>query len=241
MVDFGLSLPKIRKTIESFIHTKDLDKRKILATVVWLLEKTFIRIGNEEYSKENNSYGLTTLHRYHTKVRGNEITFKFRGKSGVENIIEVTNPTVAKTIRQCIELPGYELFQFIDEDGVKQVIDSGDVNEFLQGITSDDFSAKDFRTWGATSLSARNLYELGDAKDKDMTHKNILKTIKEVAENLNNTVSVCRSYYIHPTVIKTYSKKILVPHFESFARNKTKRHGLSWDEYALVDLLRKYQ
>lgn len=240
MVDFGLSLPRIRQKIDYELHQKDLDKERILATVVWLLERTFIRIGNEEYFKENNSFGLTTLRNRHAKVRGDDITFKFRGKSGVENLIEVSNPTVAKTIKKCIELPGYELFQFIDDSGERHVVDSTDVNEFLHDITQEEFTAKDFRTWGATNLSASNLYKLGKADDEKAVKQNINQTVKEVAHHLNNTVAVCRSYYIHPTVIKTYTKDTLVPHFENHSKDKNSKKGLLWNEYALVKLLQKY-
>ena len=240
MVDFGLSLPKIRQKISYDMKVKDMDKKKIIATVIWLLEHTFVRIGNEEYQKENNSFGLTTLRNRHAKVEGNEIVFRFRGKHGVENIIEVTNPTIATTIKKCIELPGYELFQYIDENGARHVIDSQDVNDFLSEITDDEFTAKDFRTWGATNLSSRLLYNVGEAENKTALQQNVRKTIKQVAQHLNNTVSVCRSYYIHPTVIKTYTKKILVPHFENNKSKKSNIKGLSWNESALVKLLQKY-
>ncbi len=240
MIDFGLNLPRVRDKINYDIRQKGLDKRKLLATIVWLLERTFLRIGNEEYTKENKSFGLTTLRNRHAKVRGDEITFRFRGKSGVENIVEVSNPTVAKTIKQCIELPGYELFQFIDDDNNRHVIDSADVNEFLKEVTGSDFTAKDFRTWGATNLSADKLYKFGLEPDKKIREKNIKDTVKEVAEHLNNTVAVCRSYYIHPTVIHTYTKEFLVPHFDSYSKSKAKKKGLSWDEYALIKLLEKY-
>lgn len=240
MIDFGLSLPAIRRKVAHDMNVVGLEKRKILATVVWLLEHTFIRIGNEEYQKENNSFGLTTLRRRHATVKGAEIIFRFKGKSGVENVIEVTNPTVARTIKKCIELPGYELFQFMDEDGKRHIIDSQDVNDFLGEITNDDFTAKDFRTWGATKLSSSLLYRLGEAIDKEVLKKNIRETTKMVATHLNNTVSVCRNYYIHPTVIKTYTKNLLIPHFDSHKTKKPKNHGLSWSEEALIQLLRKY-
>ncbi len=239
MIDFGLSLPHIRQKVKYDMNQSGMDKKKIIATMVWLLEHTFVRIGNEEYKKENNSYGLTTLHNRHVKVKGNEMVFRFRGKHGVENIIEVANPLVAKTIKKCIELPGYELFQYIDEDNNKHVVDSNDVNEFLKEITKDEFTAKDFRTWGATNLSSKILNTLGEAESKTNLQKNLRLMVKEVATHLNNTVSVCRNYYIHPTVIKTYSKKLLIPHFES-NKGKSKVKGLSWNEEALVNLLKKY-
>ncbi len=239
LVDFGLSLPIIRSKIDYDLHQPDMDKKRVLATVVWLLERTFIRIGNEEYAKENNSFGLTTLHNRHAKVKGDEITFRFRGKSGVENIIEVTNPTIAKTIRKCIELPGYELFQFIDDEGNRHVIDSADVNKFLKEVTKNEFTAKDFRTWGATNLSARHLYKLGEAEDEKTIKQNLVATVKEVASALNNTANVCKNYYIHPDIPKAYIKKILIPHFASFEKTKKSLKGLSWNESALIKLLQK--
>lgn len=240
MVSFGLSLPKIRAKVSYFLNNNGLNKDKILATVVWLLEHTFIRVGNEEYSKENNSFGLTTLRERHVKVRGTQVLFKFRGKSGVDHLIEVSNKKIANTIRRCIELPGYQLFQFIDEDGEKHVVDSQDVNLFLKDATRDDFSAKDFRTWGGTNLSANNFYKLGNAPDKKTLKQNIVQTVKKVANHLNNTSKVCKNYYIHPVVFKTYEKNILVPHFSRFAKSKEKQKGLNWDEYALIKLLQSY-
>jgi DNA topoisomerase I len=238
MVDFGLSLPIIREKIRYGLQLKNLEKRKILSVIVWLLEHTFIRVGNEEYSRDNNSFGLTTLHNKHIAVRGSEIVFKFRGKSGVSHVIKVSSPIIAKTIKRCIELPGYEIFQFIDENGNRHVVDSADVNLYLKDLTKHDFSAKDFRTWGGTSISANHFYKLGHPGDKKIIQKNIVETVKTVATHLGNTVSVCRSYYIHPTVIKTYEDNILVPHFAHTP--KTKQHGLSWDEHALVTLLKKH-
>lgn len=238
MVDFGLSLPKIRGKINYDLESKKLDKRKILATVIWLLEHTFIRIGNEEYEKENASFGLTTLHNKHVTITGPKITFRFIGKKGIPNLYEVSNLKIAKTVKKCSELPGYQIFQFIDDNGNRHLIDSEDVNLFLKDVTGEDFSAKDFRTWGGTKLSANNFYSLGNAPDKGTLKKNIIATIAQVAHHLNNTVSVCRNYYIHPTVINTYQTNVLVPHFKRHPISK--QRGLSWDEYALVELLQKY-
>ena len=237
VVDFGLSLPKIRDKVRYDLAQRSGDKRKILATVIWLLEHTIIRVGNEEYQKENNSFGLTTLRTKHAKVLGSSVTFSFRGKSGVYNTLQISNKKIAKTIRRCIELPGYELFGFIDEDGKRHVINSEDVNLFLKDVTKDDFSAKDFRTWGGTSLSANHFYNLGFPDQKKELNKNIVQTVKAVAHHLNNTIAVCKNYYIHPTVIDTYQANILIPHFKKYT--KSKKPGLSWDEYALIRLLQK--
>lgn len=240
MIDFGFSLPKIRSRVRHDLEINDMDKRKIIATVIWLLEHTFLRIGNEEYQKENDSYGLTTLRNKHADIRGNEIILRFRGKHGVENIVQITNKEIAKTIKKCIELPGYELFQYIGDDGQRHVVDSEDINNFLKEVTDDDFSAKDFRTWGATHLSSKILYGLGEATDPKLLKKNINQTIKEVSKHLNNTVSVCRNYYIHPTIIRSYSKKVLIPHFDSLKGRKADNRGLTWNENALLKLLQKY-
>ncbi|MBI2011950.1 DNA topoisomerase IB [Candidatus Daviesbacteria bacterium] len=239
LVDFGLSLPKIRSQISHDLALKKMEKRKIIATVIWLLEHTFIRIGNEEYSKENNSFGLTTLRNKHVNVKGSEIYFQFRGKSGVPQTLVITNKLIAKTIKKCVELPGYELFQFIDEKDERHVIDSSDVNEFLKDLTKGNFTAKDFRTWGATNLSANHLYKLGWVSDAKIIKQNIVDTVKKVAAHLNNTIAVCRNYYIHPTVLKTYKNNILPPHFLRFSTLEIKKPNLSWDEFALIKLLQK--
>ena len=240
MTDFGLFLPIIRQKVRYGLQSNKIDKKKVLATVVWLLEHTFIRIGNEEYSRDNNSYGLTTLRNKHVKVVGPDIYFRFRGKSGVNHVSLISNKTIAKTVKKCIELPGYEIFQFIDDRGERHVIDSSDVNIFLKEASKEDFSAKDFRTWGATNLSAHKFYTIGEPENKKVLKTNISETIKHVAKHLNNTVSVCRNYYIHPTVIDTYQKSILIPHFETHKKSKAKKPGLSWDEYALIKLLQEY-
>ena len=235
--EFGLQLPQIRSKVSHDMNRKVLDKQKLIATIVWLLEHTFIRIGNDQYAKENNSYGLTTLRNKHVSVRGSDIVFKFRGKSGVNHLLEISNPIVAKTIKKCIELPGYELFQFIDEDGDRHIIDSADVNQFLKHVTQNDFSAKDFRTWGATTLSAQNLYQAGQWEDEKSLKSTVHSTVKAVSQHLGNTVSVCRNYYIHPTVIESYEKQLLIPHFEK-NKGKSKYKGLRWEESAVVELLK---
>lgn len=240
MVDFGLSLPKIRGRISYDMKRDELDKRKIIATVVWLLEHTFIRIGNEEYSKNNDSFGLTTLRNRHVKVKGKEITFNFVGKSGVPNELSISNPTVAKIIKKCIELPGYELFKYVDDNKDLHVVDSQDVNEFLKETTKDDFSAKDFRTWGGTDISANFFYKIGHSDDPKIIKTNIKDAVKKVSDHLNNTVSVCKSYYIHPTIFKTYEEKILIPHFGKHDGKKPSISGLNWNEEALIKLLQKY-
>lgn len=239
MVDFGLALPSIRQKIRYNMNENRLDKEKIIATIVWLLEHTFIRIGNEQSSKEN-SFGLTTLRNRHVSVKQKEVSLSFRGKSGVYNELTIDNPKVVKTIKKCIELPGFQLFQYIDEDNNRHIVDSKDVNEFLKNITKNNFTAKDFRTWGGSFLSSNNFYQLGNSMDKEALKKNITKTVKKVSSHLNNTVAICRSYYIHPTVFDTYKKRLLVPHFAYYEKVRSKKEGLMWNEYALIKLLQKY-
>jgi DNA topoisomerase I len=240
LIDFGLHLPKIRGKVDYNLNRDTLDKRRILATIIWLLEHTFVRIGNEEYSRENNSFGLTTLRERHVEVSGSNIRFKFKGKSGVMHTVEISNPRIAKTIKKSIDLPGFEIFKFFDEDGERHIIDSEDVNNFLKEITGEEITAKDFRTWGGSIISADNLFALGEGENKTTIKKNINETIKKVASHLNNTVSVCRNYYVHPTVIHTYQKSILVPHFENYEKSKSTKPGLSWKEFALIKLLQKH-
>lgn len=240
MIDFGLALPKIRSKIRYDLSLDGMDKRKIVATIVWLLEHTFLRVGNEEYQKENNSYGLTTLRNKHATVRGNGVTLRFVGKHGVENIVEISHKHIAKTIKKCIELPGYELFQYINAAGERRVVDSEDVNNFLKEVTGDDFTAKDFRTWGATHLASETFFKIGESNDKKSLKKNISDTVKTVAAHLNNTANVCRNYYIHPTIIDTYTNRVLIPHFMNHKGKAPNIKGLSWDEEAVLTLLKKY-
>ncbi len=234
---FGLLLPRIRKRVRSDMSFFGLDRRRVLATVVWLLENTFIRVGNEEYAKTNKSFGLTTLRNRHVKVLGSKVRFEFRGKSGVDHLVDVFHPKVAGTIKRCIELPGYQLFQCIDDSGKRHVIDSEDVNEYLQEITGEDVSAKDFRTWGGTLLSATTLHNLGEFKDSLALKQNLTACVKAVSSHLRNTPSVCRKYYIHPTVIKSYEDNRLISHFKKTSKSSK---GLGLNEYRVLTLLEKY-
>lgn len=238
LIDFGLKLPKIRSRVSYDLQGKKPDMKRVLATVVWLLEHTFIRIGNEEYAKENDSFGLTTLRDKHVKVRGDNIQFEFKGKSGVMHSVQIDNPKIVRTLKMCIELPGYELFKYIDEKGNRHVIDSGLVNLYLSETSGKDISAKDFRTWGGTVLSAETLHKLGDFEDGQDLKTKLLETVKTVADHLRNTVAVCRKFYIHPTVFKSYEEKMLIPHFNYAVTNGNS--GLYKNEYRVLTLLQKY-
>jgi DNA topoisomerase I len=235
------NLPKLRAKIKKDLNKKKLDKDKLLATVVWLLENTFIRIGNKEYARDNKSYGLTTLRNKHVRVGRNKVTLEFNGKSGIKHTVEITNPSMVRTIKKCVEIPGYELFQYIDEDHRPRVIDSGEVNEYLQSISKDEISAKDFRTWGATLISANNFYILGPYSSETDLKKKTKETVKKVSSHLRNTPKICQNYYIHPTVFKTYEEQLLIPHFDTHIKTKPKKHReISREENIVIDLLHKF-
>ncbi len=239
MVSFGEALPELRKTVDGHMKDPTLTRNRIVATVVWLLEHTFIRVGNKVYAEENQSYGLTTMRNKHVDVVGNKVTFSFRGKSGVDHELGVTHPTVAKTVKKCIDLPGYELFQYIDENKQPQTIDSADVNEYLQTYAGSDFSAKDFRTWGGSVMAGESLYTKGNGEDAKGIKKNIIDAVSEVSKLLGNTKTVCRTYYIHPKIIKSYEGKELIPHFaHSLKRQPKDRFDLKREEYATWSLIK---
>ncbi len=236
---FGKHLPLIREALEKDMTQRGLTERRILATIVWLLEHTFIRIGNEEYAKENQSFGLTTLRNKHVDLEGDRVRFAFTGKSGIEHEQEITNPIVVRTIRKCIELPGYEVFQYLDEEKNKRTVDAADVNQYLQEITGEKITAKDFRTWGGTIISAQTLVQIGEPESKTCLKENISNTCKVVSKRLGNTATVCRNYYIHPSIFKTYEKNILIPHIATYKKRKNTQ-DLKPTEFAVIELLRQY-
>lgn len=202
MYEFGLALPKIRKQVEEDLKLRGLPRRKVLAAVVNLLDEAMIRIGNKSYAKSNNSYGLTTLRKKHVEISGATINLAFKAKSGKDQSIKIKDRHLAKIIRKCNELPGYEIFKYIDEDGKKRLIESGDVNEYLREISGKYFTAKFFRTWGG-SIKALEEYDkqLKSEEKLDKRKSMVTQVVKRVSANLNNTVSICRDYYIHPVVI----------------------------------------
>jgi DNA topoisomerase-1 len=204
MIAFAGALPKIRERTAQDLAKAGLPREKVLATVVQLLEKTLIRVGNEEYAKTNKSYGLTTMRNRHVDVSGSTLHFQFRGKSGVRHSIDVDNRRLARVVERLQELPGQELFQYLDEDGQRQTIDSSDVNEYLREITGQDFTAKDFRTWAGTILASLALQEFEGFDSDTQAKKNIVRAIETVSERLGNTPTVCRKCYVHPAVLDAY-------------------------------------
>jgi DNA topoisomerase-1 len=204
MLEFAKGLPAIRKTIDEHMSLRGLPREKVLATVVHLLENTLIRVGNSDYVKQNKSYGLTTLRDPHVKVEGGELRFQFKGKSGKTWRLKVKDRRIAKIVKACQDLPGQDLFQYLDENGERQSITSADVNAYLKEITGAEITAKDFRTWAGTVLAALALAEF-EAFDSDAkAKKNIRAAIEKVSARLGNTPSICRKCYVHPEVFASY-------------------------------------
>jgi DNA topoisomerase I len=241
MLAFVHALPHIRARVKKDLAKPGLPREKVLATVVRLLETTLIRVGNDEYASNNNSYGLTTLQDRHAKVNGSQVHFRFKGKSGVAHEIELEDPHLAKIVRKCQELPGAELLQYVDEDGNVKDIGSGDVNDYLKEITGQDFTAKDFRTWAGTVLAARALQEFEAVDSKARMKKNIVQAIESVAQKLGNTRAVCKKCYIHPAVFDTYLDGTMLQTLGQRAK-KLDRHlsKLRPEEAAVLVLLQKH-
>lgn len=204
MQAFAAALPGVRERTEGDLARPGLPREKVLAAVVQLLEKSLIRVGNDEYAKANRSFGLTTLRNQHVDVKGSTLRFEFRGKSGVRHSVDVNDRRLARIVKQCRDLPGQDLFQYIDEDGTHQDVTSQDVNAYLQEITGEEFTAKDFRTWAGTVLAAVALRTIDAAPSMTQAKKNVVQAIEAVARMLGNTRSVCRKSYIHPAVIDAY-------------------------------------
>ena len=239
MVAFGERLPTLRQTVKAHMREHSLTQQRVLATVVWLLEHTFIRVGNKTYAEENHSYGLTTMRKKHVEIEGSTMTFSFEGKSGVFHELDTNHPRVAQTLKACIELPGYTLFQYLDDENNRQAVDSADVNKYLHSIMGGDFSAKDFRTWGGSVLAGDSLYQKGDADSEEDIKNNISQAAFEVSSHLGNTKRVCLTYYIHPVIIESYEKKILVPHYKRTYNMKSLKHlTLAPEEYATWSLIK---
>ncbi len=233
MADFGKALPRIRRRVARDLREKNLSRNKVLATVVRLLETTFIRVGNEEYRRQNGSYGLTTLRNRHVDVRGSQVRFYFRGKSGVKHTIDIESAVLAKIVRRLRDLPGYELFQYYGDDGNLHSVGSSDVNQYVREAAGDDFTAKDFRTWAGTMLAAEALQgskfsTAGEARRK------VKKAIAEVAGRLGNTTAVCRKSYIHPSILEGY----VAGSFPCKAQGSAVR-GLSSQESMVLSFLRR--
>ena len=234
MLAFARALPTIRARTRRDLAKPGLSREKVLAACVRVMEKTLIRVGNDEYAKENKSYGLTTLRDQHAKIRGAKVTFRFRGKSGVFHDVDLDEPKLARIIRKCQELPGEELFQYMDDDGNVRDVGSQDVNEYLKEIAGDEFTAKDFRTWAGTVLAAQALAELRTFNSQAEAKRNIVKAVERVAAQLGNTKAVCRKCYIHPEILHAYLDGDLVATLRRRAADMAKAVGKLRAEEAFV-------
>ena len=238
LVAFARALPRIRTRTSADLKRAGLPREKVLAVVVQLLEKTLIRVGNEEYARQNHSFGLTTMRGQHARIAGSTMRFEFRGKSGVEHAVDLQDARLARIVKTVRELPGYELFQYVDENGKRQVIDSADVNAYLREISGDDFTAKDFRTWAGTVLAAKALAGIRTFASGAEAKRNIVRAIESVARRLGNTKSVCRKCYIHPAVFDAYLDGSTLQTVRVRAERLAKKgRALSDEEAAVVGII----
>jgi DNA topoisomerase-1 len=241
MIAFGDTLPQLRAHLDQDLARPGLPRDKVLAVVVRLLEATLIRIGNVEYARDNHSFGLTTMRDRHVEISGATVQFQFRGKGGRYHTISINDRRLATIVKRCQDLPGYELFQYLDTAGQRQTIDSADVNAYLRAITGQDFTAKDVRTWAGTVLAACALWEQGACESQTQAKNNIVQAIDAVARRLGNTRAVCRKCYIHPVVLEAYLDRslfaVLPPHtaFDS----ATRASGLYPEEAIVLAFLKQ--
>ena len=226
MIAFGEALPHIRKRIREDLALPGLPREKVLATVLRLIDLTYIRVGNARYAKENNSFGVTTMRNRHADVSGSTIRFQFRGKGGKTHTVDVRDPRLARIVKRCQDIPGQHLFQYLDEDGEQHVVDSDDVNAYLRECCGEDFTAKDFRTWAGTVLALRALRSVPPPETQREARSNILAAIETVASSLGNTVSVCRACYVHPAVVDAYAEGSLT----ALRRRRGSRNGADPDD-----------
>lgn len=243
MIAFGTVLSLMRRRVERDLRRRGLPREKVLAAVIKLLQTTYIRVGNEEYARENESFGLTTMKDRHVRIAGARLQFRFRGKSGQEHLIALTDKRLARIVKACRDLPGYELFQYLDEEGTTHRIDSGDVNRYIRQVSGHDFTAKDFRTWAGTLLAARELEAAGPAPSATAAKRVIAGAVKTVAKQLGNRPATCRKYYVHPAVFDAYLDASL---FDVMAEGRAQQeayqgHGLRPEEYSVMVIIAKHQ
>jgi DNA topoisomerase-1 len=240
VVAFAEALPTIRTQVRAHMALRGLPREKVLATVVHLLESTLIRVGNDDYARQNNSYGLTTLKTRHAAVNGNEVRFRFTGKSGKQWLLRVKDRRIAKIIKACQDLPGQELLQYLDSDGDPQDVTSSDVNAYLKEITGKHITAKDFRTWSGTVLAAMALNELKSFDSAAQAKRNLRAAIENVAARLGNTPTICRKCYVHPEVLTSYLNGNLVLEIKSAVEGELRDElaGLLPEEAAVLAMLR---
>jgi DNA topoisomerase I len=241
LISFAHALPRIRRRVAKHLRQRGLPREKVLAAVVKLLETTLVRVGNDEYAKSNNSFGLTTMRDGHVEVTRTLVRMEFNGKSGVGHEIDIRDPQLVRIVGQCQDLPGQELFQYVDDQGTIRDIGSSDVNEYLREISGLDFTAKDFRTWAGTALAAQALREFEDFDTKAAAKRNVTRAIERVAKRLGNTKAVCRKCYIHPAVIDAYMDRSLVATLKERAETELRKtiSRLPPEEAAVLALLQQ--
>ncbi|MFV0328669.1 MAG: DNA topoisomerase IB [Dysgonomonas sp.] len=241
MIQFAHALPQIRLNVERDLALRGLPQEKVLAAVVSLMERTHIRVGNSSYEKLYGSFGLTTLKNKHTEIKGNKIRFSFKGKKGIYHDISLRNSKLARIIQQCKEIPGKELFQYYDEDGKRKAIDSGMVNDYIKEIAGEDFTSKDFRTWGGTVNAFLALRESDWSDSQTEQKKKVVEALDKVAAHLGNTRAVCKKYYVHPLIISLYESGSLQEYFDPPCKvgEPDNRTALTKEEKIILSILEK--
>lgn len=241
LYEFGKLLPSLRLKVEEDLAKKDLSEEKVLATVISLMERTYIRIGNDAYEKMNGSYGLTTMKDKHVKIERDKVIFSFKGKKGIYHSISVRNRRLARMVKACRDIPGKELFQYIDAEGNRKSIDSGMVNKYIKEATGGEFSAKDFRTWAGTLDVLRAFKSMGQAITQTDCKKNIISALDEVSKKLGNTRTICKKYYVHPGIIKLYEEQNLDKYLKELDKieKPDDLSGLTGEEKVLMKILQE--
>jgi DNA topoisomerase-1 len=241
LYEFGRLLPSIRLKVEEDLTLKELCEEKVLATVVSLMERTYIRIGSDDYEKLYGSYGITTLKDGHVKVNGSTVKFSFKGKKGITHDITLRNAKLARLVQHCKDIPGKELFQFYDSDGVRHPIDSGMVNRYIKEASGGEFTAKDFRTWAGTLNILRAFCSMEEPQCESDCKKNVIAALDEVSKKLGNTRTVCRKYYVHPGIIKLYEEKSLDKYTKELdaIEKEDNLTGLASEERVLMKILKE--
>lgn len=240
LYEFGKALPALRVRLEQDMQSRTLNQQKVVATIISLMERTYIRIGNEDYNRLYGSHGITTLKDNHVRINGNELRFSFTGKKGINQTVTLKNARLARAVKQCRDIPGKVLFQYLDDNGQRQPVESGMVNDYIREATGEDFTAKDFRTWAGSLNLLRSLCLAGDAESKTDCKKNILSALDEVSRKLGNTRAVCRKYYVHPGLIEMYERQTLSRYVKELdvIEEPDKKADLTSDEKVLMKILK---
>lgn len=241
LASFGKMLPKIRQQIEQDLKLDGMPQRKVVALVIKLMEETHIRIGNDSYARQNKSYGLSTLRSRHLKFSKGQLKFNFIGKRGKEHSVSIRNKKLIKLVNQCEEIPGWEIFKYYQEDGQKKSLDSGMVNEYIQDLCGELYSAKDFRTWSATTIFFEQLRQRGYEQNEKDNEQAIIEAYDATASALGNTRAVCRKYYVHPMVIAYYKSGEITSYFGKISRKRTTKPHISPTEEILLEMLSDFE